>query len=86
VPDYIGVARSGLGGQADQRVDERRPRPGTAGPAAHVTAPKQRPEDVAASVLDALAEGRHELLVDDVSRTVKSALAGDLTDLYPVLA
>jgi hypothetical protein len=34
----------------------------------------------------ALAEGRHEVLVDDVSRTVKSALAGDLTDLYPVLA
>lgn len=53
---------------------------------AHLTDPKQRPEDVVTSVLDALAEGRHEVLVDDVSRAVKSALAGDLADLYPVLA
>lgn len=54
--------------------------------AAHVSGPKNRPEDVVARVLDALAEDRHEVLVDDLTRTVKTALAGDLTGLYPALA
>ncbi|GIH18364.1 SDR family oxidoreductase [Rugosimonospora africana] len=54
--------------------------------AAHITGPKNRPEDVVAQVLDALAEGRHEVLADDLTRTVKGALSGDLAGLYPALA
>lgn len=54
--------------------------------AAHVTGPKNRPEDVVAQVLDALAEGRHEVLADELTRTVKGALSGDLAGLYPALA
>lgn len=41
-----------------------------------VDAPKTDPRQVAASVLDGLAAGAHEVLVDDVSRRVKSLLSG----------
>ncbi|MDB5100485.1 MAG: short-chain dehydrogenase [Cyanobacteria bacterium RYN_339] len=36
--------------------------------------PKARPEDVAAQVLAAVAEGRDEVLADDISRKVKAGL------------
>jgi NAD(P)-dependent dehydrogenase (short-subunit alcohol dehydrogenase family) len=48
--------------------------------------PKGRPEDLVDQVLDAVAAGREEVLADEVTRRVKSALAGDLSALYPALA
>jgi NAD(P)-dependent dehydrogenase (short-subunit alcohol dehydrogenase family) len=54
--------------------------------AAHVTGPKNRPEDVVAQVLDGIAAGHHEVLADELTRTVKGALSGELRDIYPVLA
>ena len=44
---------------------------------------KADPRDVARQAVDALREDRTEVLADDVTRTVKRALAGDLTLLYP---
>jgi NAD(P)-dependent dehydrogenase (short-subunit alcohol dehydrogenase family) len=52
--------------------------------AASVTAPKTAPQEVVGQVLDALREGREEVLVDEVSHRVKAALAADITALYPV--
>jgi NAD(P)-dependent dehydrogenase (short-subunit alcohol dehydrogenase family) len=52
--------------------------------AASVTAPKTAPEEVVAQVLDALREGREEVLVDEVSRRAKDALSADITAQYPV--
>jgi NAD(P)-dependent dehydrogenase (short-subunit alcohol dehydrogenase family) len=51
--------------------------------AAHVDLPKVRPEDVVRATIVALRDGLPEVLADDTSRFVKSALSGDLTDLYP---
>ena len=42
-------------------------------------APKSSPDDVAAQVLDGLDAGAFEVLADDTSRHVRSALPGDLT-------
>ena len=53
--------------------------------AAGVEAPKVSPESVAEATLDALREGRPEVLADDTSRFVKAHLSGDLADLYPSL-
>lgn len=53
--------------------------------AAGVDAPKVSPESVAEATLDALREGRPEVLADDTSRFVKAHLSGDLADLYPAL-
>jgi hypothetical protein len=44
---------------------------------------KADPRDVARQAIDALREDRTEVLADDVTRTVKRALAGDLAPLYP---
>jgi NAD(P)-dependent dehydrogenase (short-subunit alcohol dehydrogenase family) len=44
---------------------------------------KADPRDVARQAVDALREDRTEVLADDVTRTVKRALAGDLAPLYP---
>ena len=52
---------------------------------AGVSAPKADPDDVADQTLDGLAAGAHEVLADDTSRFVRSALSGDLTDLSPAL-
>jgi NAD(P)-dependent dehydrogenase (short-subunit alcohol dehydrogenase family) len=52
---------------------------------AHVTQPKEKPEDVAARALDAVEAGRPEAFVDEVSRRVKAGLSGELLDLYPAL-
>lgn len=52
--------------------------------AAHIPSGKTAPDDVVRQVLDALAAGREEVLIDDLSRNVKAGLAGDVTTLYPV--
>jgi NAD(P)-dependent dehydrogenase (short-subunit alcohol dehydrogenase family) len=44
---------------------------------------KADPRDVARQAIDALREDRTEVLADDVTCTVKRALAGDLASLYP---
>jgi short-subunit dehydrogenase len=54
--------------------------------AASVTSPKLSPDLVADAILRAVEAGDHELLVDNLSRTVRAALAGPLTTLYPALA
>jgi NAD(P)-dependent dehydrogenase (short-subunit alcohol dehydrogenase family) len=48
--------------------------------------PKSSPDDIAGIVLDAVQAGESEVLADDVSRTVKAALSGDLSSLYPAIA
>jgi NAD(P)-dependent dehydrogenase (short-subunit alcohol dehydrogenase family) len=53
--------------------------------AARVTEPKISPHDVAAQTLDAVEAGRHEVLVDSLSRDVRPALGAELTVLYPQL-
>lgn len=54
--------------------------------AAHVDAPKSDPARVAAAALDGLEAGAHEVLADEVSRTVKAGLSADVAALYPALA
>ena len=53
---------------------------------AGMDAPKSNPEDVAAQTLAGVAAGAFEVLADDTSRMVRSALSGDLSVLYPALA
>jgi NAD(P)-dependent dehydrogenase (short-subunit alcohol dehydrogenase family) len=53
---------------------------------ANVTAPKADPADIVAAILDALEAGEHEVLADETSRRVKSALSSPLSVLYPELA
>lgn len=48
--------------------------------------PKSDPDVVAALTLAGLEAGELEVIADDISRHVRSALSGDLTALYPVLA
>jgi NAD(P)-dependent dehydrogenase (short-subunit alcohol dehydrogenase family) len=50
-----------------------------------IDAPKSSPRDVAVAALDGIESGAHEVLVDDITRQVKSALAGDLEALYEQL-
>lgn len=45
--------------------------------AAHVLTPKANPADVANQVLDAVRDGREEVLADELSRQVKAGLAAD---------
>ncbi|WP_386068682.1 SDR family oxidoreductase [Tahibacter sp. UC22_41] len=45
--------------------------------AAHVQTPKANPADVANQVLDAVRDGREEVLADELSRQVKAGLAAD---------
>ncbi|SNY06584.1 SDR family oxidoreductase [Paractinoplanes atraurantiacus] len=52
----------------------------------NIDAPKTAPRDVATAALDGIESNTYEVLVDEVSRNVKSALAGDLTLLYTQLA
>ncbi|GAB2628558.1 short-chain dehydrogenase [Paractinoplanes abujensis] len=52
---------------------------------ARIDAPKSDAADVAAAALDGIETDAYEVLADDVTRGVKSALAGDLTLLYPQL-
>ncbi|MGH3389811.1 MAG: SDR family oxidoreductase [Actinomadura sp.] len=53
--------------------------------AADVTEPKISTANVATQALDAVEAGRHEVFADEMSRTTKAALSGDLDLLYPAL-
>lgn len=53
---------------------------------AAVTAPKLDPRDVARLVVDGIEDGSSEVLVDDVSRHFKQAVAGPVEGLSPVAA
>jgi len=52
---------------------------------AAIQAPKSDPVAVAGQTLDGVDSGAYEVLADDISRHVRSALSGDLTALYPQL-
>ncbi|CAM3372090.1 hypothetical protein MYFR107205_07505 [Mycolicibacterium frederiksbergense] len=51
-----------------------------------VALPKTAPADVAATVIDALEAGAHEVLVDEVSVAVKAQLSGPVENLVFDLA
>jgi NAD(P)-dependent dehydrogenase (short-subunit alcohol dehydrogenase family) len=51
--------------------------------AARVDAPKVAPDDVARQAIEGIAAGAEEVLADETSRNVKSALPDDLKLLYP---
>jgi NAD(P)-dependent dehydrogenase (short-subunit alcohol dehydrogenase family) len=53
--------------------------------AAGVQAEKISPEDVAAQILHAIANGSEEVLADATSQMIKAALHDDLNSLYPAL-
>ena len=53
---------------------------------AHLDVPKADPRDVAVQVADAILAGDFEILADDLTRSVKSRLADDVTSMYPGLA
>ena len=48
-------------------------------------APKADPRDVAVAALDGIEAGSHEVLVDDITRWVKSQLSAELEALYAQL-
>jgi NAD(P)-dependent dehydrogenase (short-subunit alcohol dehydrogenase family) len=50
-----------------------------------IDAPKLDPADVAAAIVDGIAAGQEEILVDPISEAVKGALADDVAALYAVL-
>ena len=54
--------------------------------AAHLDRPKSRPEDVARLAVDGIEADAHEVLADDVSRSIKLRLADDVATMYPQLA
>jgi NAD(P)-dependent dehydrogenase (short-subunit alcohol dehydrogenase family) len=53
---------------------------------AHLDVPKGRPDDIVRAIYDGLEAGEHEVLADDTSVFVKSALSGPVAALYPELA
>lgn len=53
--------------------------------AAGAEGPKSDPVDVVAAAYDALADGRHEVLVDSVSQHLKAGLSSPIEQLYPGL-
>ena len=53
---------------------------------AHLDVPKADPRDIARQTADAIATGEYEVLADQTTRTVKSHLSDDLTNLYQQLA
>ena len=53
---------------------------------ADLEVPKLDPRAVARQVADAIRAGDLEVLADDITRTVKSKLSGDLVALYPQIA
>lgn len=54
--------------------------------AARITAPKSDPLVIANLLLDGVEAGQPEVVADDVSRTVRAALSGPLSALYPEVA
>ncbi len=53
---------------------------------AHLDVPKADPRDIARQTADAIATGQFEVLADQTTRTVRSQLSNDLTNLYQQLA
>ena len=53
---------------------------------ADLDVPKTDPREVAVQVADAILAGDFEVLADDLTRSVKSRLAEDITSMYPELA
>ncbi|CAM5719416.1 SDR family oxidoreductase [Streptomyces canus] len=53
--------------------------------AAHADGPKLRPAELVATVYDAVEAGEHEVLADELTVQVKSALSGPVEALYPDL-
>ncbi|MCX5254697.1 SDR family oxidoreductase [Streptomyces canus] len=53
--------------------------------AAHAEGPKLLPAELVTSVYDAVEAGEHEVLADELTVQVKSALSGPLEALYPDL-
>jgi hypothetical protein len=49
---------------------------------AGVDQPKIRPEEVARAAIEGLLSGEEEVLVDEFSRQIKSALPNDIATLY----
>jgi NAD(P)-dependent dehydrogenase (short-subunit alcohol dehydrogenase family) len=54
--------------------------------AAGVEAPKSNPADIAKIAIDGIESGSFEIVADDLSRKLQSALAGGVAALYPQLA
>lgn len=54
--------------------------------AAHVDGPKSDPMVIANLALDGVEAGAPEVVADDISRTVRAALSGPLSNLYPSVA
>jgi NAD(P)-dependent dehydrogenase (short-subunit alcohol dehydrogenase family) len=54
--------------------------------AAGVDGPKSDPRVIADLALDGVAAGAPEVVADDISRTVRGALSGPLSNLYPSVA
>ncbi len=54
--------------------------------ASHVDGPKSDPAAIAALALDGVESGVHEVVADEISRTVRGSLSGPLAGLYPSLA
>ncbi|WP_432946136.1 SDR family oxidoreductase [Kribbella sp. CA-253562] len=52
---------------------------------AAVTAPKEKPADIAKAALDGIESDAYEVLADALTRGAKAALSGDLDALYPEL-
>jgi NAD(P)-dependent dehydrogenase (short-subunit alcohol dehydrogenase family) len=52
---------------------------------AHINAPKADPREIARQTADAILAGQYEILADETTRTVKSHLSDDLTNLYAQL-
>jgi NAD(P)-dependent dehydrogenase (short-subunit alcohol dehydrogenase family) len=53
---------------------------------ARLDVPKANPRDIAKLTADAILAGHYEVLADNTTRTVKSQLSHDLTNLYQQLA
>jgi NAD(P)-dependent dehydrogenase (short-subunit alcohol dehydrogenase family) len=53
--------------------------------AAHIKDAKLDPAAVAKQAIDGIAAGDYEIIVDDLSRTVRAGLAGGVSALYPNL-
>ncbi|MGO4375121.1 SDR family NAD(P)-dependent oxidoreductase, partial [Paenibacillus sp. MCAF20] len=51
-----------------------------------VNAPKSNPAEIAKIAIDGIESGSFEILADDLSRMIQSALAGGVAAIYPNLA
>jgi hypothetical protein len=59
--------------------------PDRPGQTAGTTLPKHPPAEVASAILDAIADGAEELIMDDRTRQLKDALPRELELTYPAL-